>query len=147
MKYGLYILIVLAGFLQALGNSMNAQLKSSLQNPWLASLVSFALITAFFLIAFAVMPRPLPSVEGVTAMPWWAPVGGLAGAVAVFLGLLFVAKIGAGAFNGLLITANILSSLLIDHWGWANMPIHSLNFGRVVGGIFMVAGILLISKY
>ena len=55
-------------------------------------------------------------------MPWWAPIGGITGAIAVFLGLVFVGKIGAGAFNGLLITANIIASLIIDHWGLLNMP-------------------------
>ena len=38
-------------------------------------------------------------------MPWWAPLGGLVGALAVVAGLLFVDKIGAGAFAGLTITA------------------------------------------
>ncbi len=33
MDYLLYPLIVIAGVLQAFGNSMNAQLKTSLQNP------------------------------------------------------------------------------------------------------------------
>ena len=31
-------------------------------------------------------------------MPWWAPLGGLVGALAVIAGLLFVDKVGAGAF-------------------------------------------------
>ena len=48
-------------------------------------------------------------------MPWWAPLGGLIGAVAVITGLLFVDKIGAGPFGGLTITANILMSLAVDH--------------------------------
>ncbi len=32
-------------------------------------------------------------------MPWYAPLGGLAGAVAVFGGLAFIDKVGAGPFN------------------------------------------------
>jgi bacterial/archaeal transporter family-2 protein len=147
MNYFFYPLIVLAGILQAFGNSMNAQLKNSLQNPWLASLISFALIVAFFIGAFAVMPRPLPTLEGIATMPWWAPLGGLAGAVAVFMGLVFIARIGAGAFNGLLIAANLIASLFIDHWGLLNMPARPLTPGRIVGGFLMTAGILLISRF
>jgi bacterial/archaeal transporter family-2 protein len=41
-------------------------------------------------------------------MPWWAPLGGVIDAFAVIAGLLFVGKVGAGAFAGLTITANIL---------------------------------------
>jgi len=140
-------LIIVAGALQAMGNSMNAQLRNSLTNPWLASSVSFALILAFFICAFAINPRPLPTVEGISTMPWWAPIGGLAGAVAVYLGLTMVDKIGAGPFNGLIITANILASIAIDHYGLLNMPAHPLTAFRVVGAVLMVAGITLIAKF
>jgi transporter family-2 protein len=147
MRYSLIPFVLVAGAFQAFGNSMNAQLKTSLQNPWLASLVSFFLIVAFFAGAFAIMPTPLPSVSDLVAMPWWAPLGGLAGAIAVFLGLMFVSRLGAGPFNGLLIAANLITSLLIDHWGLLRMPVHSLNPWRIVGGALMVIGIFLISRF
>ncbi len=143
----LYPLILVAGAMQALGNSMNSQLKNSLTNPWLASLVSFALIVAFFIAAAAVMPRPMPTAQGIAAMPWWAPLGGLVGGVAVVMGLMFVGTVGAGPFNGLVITANILASLAIDHWGLLNMPVHAINLWRVVGGVLMVAGVALIATF
>jgi uncharacterized membrane protein YdcZ (DUF606 family) len=41
-------------------------------------------------------------------MPWWVPLDGVIGAFAVIAGLLFVGRVGAGAFAGLTITANIL---------------------------------------
>lgn len=145
-SFWLYPFIILAGAMQALGNSMNAQLRNSLQNPWLASFISFVLILAFFICAFAAMPRPLPTTEGINSMPWWAPFGGLAGAIAVFAGLTMVDKIGAGPFNGMIITANIIASLLIDHYGLLNMPIHSINLWRIAGGSLMILGILLIAK-
>lgn len=143
----LYPLILFAGAMQALGNTMNAQLRNALVNPWLASAVSFALILAFFSCAFAVFPRPLPSLESINAMPWWAPLGGLAGAVAVYLGLTMVDKVGAGSFNGLIITANIIASLAIDHFGIMKMPVHCLNPVRIIGALLMVLGVFLISKF
>jgi transporter family-2 protein len=80
-------------------------------------------------------------------MPWWAPLGGLVGAFAVVVGLLFVGKVGAGALAGLTITANILMSLLIDKYGWFGMDMHPLSGGRIAGAVLMVAGIALISKF
>ncbi len=58
-------------------------------------------------------PRPLPTVDGLAGMPWWAPLGGAIGAFAVIAGLLFVDKIGAGSLADLAIAANILMSLAI----------------------------------
>lgn len=76
-------------------------------NPWLASLVSFLPIVALLICILFCQPYPLPTGDGLKTMPWWAPLGGLAGAFAVVAGLLFVNKVGARAFAGLTITANI----------------------------------------
>ncbi len=83
---------------------MNGQLFKSLQNPWLASVGSFGLIVALLVCMFAVFPRPLPTLEGINTMPWWAPLGGLIGAVAVYAGLVLVEKVGAGPYTGLTVT-------------------------------------------
>lgn len=143
----LYPFILFAGLLQAVGNSMNGQLNKSMANPYLAATISSVLIVFVFASLFAIIPRPLPTAQGLAQMPWWAPIGGITGAVAVFAGLLFVTRIGAGPFNGLVITANILCSLAIDHFGLFNMPVHAINAWRVLGGILMVGGIALIALF
>ena len=139
--------IIVAGALQAFGAVMSAQLRISLTNPWLSLAVLFTLNAFFFAGLFAMLPNPLPTIAGIKAMPWWAPLAGLTGAVAVFAGLALIDKIGAGPVNGLIITANLLTSLAIDHLGLMNMPVHALNVGRVLGGILMTAGIVLVSWF
>ena len=102
---------------------------------------------AFLLVLWFCLPNPMPTAKGIGAMPWWAPLGGLLGAFAVIMGLLFVNKIGAGPFAGLTITANILMSLAIDQFGMFGMEQHSLNIGRILGGALMTAGIVLIAMF
>jgi transporter family-2 protein len=62
-------------------------------------------------------------------------------------GLIFVGTVGAGAFAGLTITANILMSLVIDQFGLFGMETHALGAGRMAGAALMVAGIALISCF
>ncbi len=143
----IYGLIVVAGALQALGAAMNGQLNKSLVNPWLASIVSFALVVAVLVVIFGLMPRPLPGGADIAGMPWWAPLGGITGAVAVFVGLLFIQKIGAGPVNGLTIAANLIASLAIDQFGIANMPAHPISVLRIVGAVLMIGGVTLIAKF
>ncbi len=143
----LYPLILIAGALQAWGPPMNGALRKSLENPWLASMISFLPIVALLMVLWFCLPTPMPTAKGMAAMPWWAPLGGLMGAFAVIMGLLFVNKIGAGPFAGLTITANILMSLVIDQFGLFGMEQHSLNIWRVLGGVLMTGGIVLIATF
>ena len=133
----IYPFIILGGVLQTCGAAMNAQLFHSLGNRWLASSVSFAVITAFFLCVFAMFPTPLPSAEGLANMPWWAVVGGLVGAVQVYAGLTLVNKVGAGTFVGLTVTAALTASLV---GGNSSPPVsfqavHNLSHGYVLSAL------------
>lgn len=142
----IYVLIVLGGALQTCGAAMNAQLFATLENKWLANLVSFALILAFFLIVFAMFPAPLPNRAALEKMPWWAPLGGLVGAVQVYAGLTLVHRVGAGVFVGLTVTAALIASVLLDHFGWLNLPVHPLSFTKAFGALLLIAGVLLITR-
>ncbi len=147
MNPGIYLFIIVGGVLQAMGSAMNAQLYRSLINPWLASLVSFALVVCFFLGAFAVLHKPLPSVQQVIGMPWWAPLAGVVGAVAVYAGLVLVGKVGAGPYTGLNVTAALITSIAIDHFGWLNVEMHRASPMRLLGAALMVGGVSLIARF
>lgn len=139
--------IIVGGALQSVGAAMNGQLHKSIQNAWLAAAISFTLITFFFAAAFLIMPHPLPTTKDLQELPWWAVVGGLVGAVQVYAGLSYVNKVGAGPFMGFTVTASLLASLAIDHFGWFRMDHHPLNVWRGLGAALLVGGVTLIAKF
>ena len=63
--------IILGGALQSCGAAMNGQLNKHVVNPWLASAISFALITFFFAGATLIHPHPLPTQKDLAELPWW----------------------------------------------------------------------------
>lgn len=143
----IYPLILAAGALQAWGPPMNGALRVALINPWLASLVSFLPIVALLFVLYVCLPTPMPTMASVAAMPWWAPLAGVIGAFAVVAGLMFVDRVGAGTFAALLITANILMSLVIDQFGLFGIPIHPISLPRALGGALLVAGVALVARF
>ncbi len=124
---------------------MNAALAKGLANPWLASVVSFLPVIAVLAIVFLLQPHPLPGADTVAAMPWWAVLGGLAGAFSVVLGLLVVKQIGDGPFVAFAVTANVLMALAVDHFGWFGVEPHGLTWLRAGGGALMALGLALIA--
>jgi len=80
----IYPFIIVGGMLQAVGAPMNGVLLASLQNKWLATAVSFMVVTFFFIVMFLIQPTPLPSMRDLAHMPWWAPIGGLVGACLLY---------------------------------------------------------------
>ena len=138
--------ILVGGALQSAGAAMNGQLNKSLVNPWLASAVSFALITFFFTGVFFLQPHPLPTLKDLSTMPWWAPLGGLIGAVQVYAGLTLVTRVGAGPFVALTVSAALISSIVIDHFGWFRMQPHTITLPRILGVVLLVGGVTLISR-
>ncbi|MEM6107755.1 DMT family transporter [Mycobacterium sp. 050272] len=139
--------IILGGALQTCGAAMNGQLYKHMINPWLASAISFAVITVFFIAAFLLMPKPLPTARDIASMPWWAVIGGLVGAVQVYAGLTLVNRVGAGTFMAFTVTSALIMSLLLDHFGWLRLDHHPLTLPRALGGVLMVGGVVLIAKF
>lgn len=139
--------IILGGALQSFGAAMNGQLHASIANAWLASAISFALIAFFFIGMAMILPHPLPTAKEVQSLPWWAVIGGLVGAVQVYAGLSFVNKVGAGPFVGFTVTASLIASLAIDHFGWFHMDKHKMNVWRGVGAVLLISGVTLIAKF
>lgn len=138
--------IILGGALQTCGAAMNGQLNKSMVNPFLASAVSFLVITFFFAALFFALPHPLPTSQDLREMPWWAVFGGLVGAVQVFAGLTLVQRVGAGPFMAITVSSALIASLVVDHYGWFRMTVHAVTPARLAGAMLLVSGVVLISR-
>jgi bacterial/archaeal transporter family-2 protein len=143
----IYPFIIIGGILQAAGAPINGELKGALVNPWLASAISFLLVTFLAVALFCIQPTPLPTLGDLGRMKWWAPLGGIVGAVAVFAGLTLVQKVGVGTLNGLTICANLVASVAIDHFGLIGVAEHPLSWLRLLGTLLMVAGVAMVMRF
>jgi transporter family-2 protein len=147
----MYLFIALTGVLNSIQAGSNATLEKYLQNPILSALVSFGSGTAALLLALAIYAAitkaPMPSGQQMSAVPWWGWIGGSFGALYILAMVLTAEKVGSGIFVGLSITASILASLVIDHFGLLGFRQHTAGPARILGGALMVAGMFLIGKF
>lgn len=64
-------------------------------------------------------------------MPWWAPLGGLVGAVQVYAGLTLVNKVGAGPFVGLTVSLHLWRLLR-----WITLVYFTCRYTPLMAGEF-----------
>jgi transporter family-2 protein len=71
----------------------------------------------------------------------------LLGATFLMSMLLFAQRIGAGAFMGLSVTAAIITSVALDHFGLVGFKEHPVGWLRLLGCGLMVAGVVLVARH
>ena len=74
-------------------------------------------------------------------------VGGVGGALFILMMLTAAPKLGPGAFTGLTVTAAIIATLAIDHFGWLGADRHPAGLARLAGGTLMIVGVALVAKF
>ncbi len=141
------VFVAVAGALNAVQSGANAQLVRSLGRPWTAALLVSVVTAACFGASLLATREALPDGGRFAGAPWWAWTGGLCGALFVTGTLFFAQKLGSGAFTGITVTAGILASLAIDHFGWIGFDRHAASVWRVLGGLLMVAGVTLVALF
>lgn len=144
----LYGLALLAGVANAIEPGQNATLAKVTGQPMLAGAVCFAVAIVGLLIAMAVARRfDRPSPAQVAATPWWTWPGGILG-VAVVLAQLYVSeRIGAAPFLSCVVTAGVIGSILLDHFGLVGFERRPASRWRLLGGVTMVAGVALVAAF
>ncbi|WP_462325546.1 DMT family transporter [Desulfoplanes sp.] len=143
-----YILITLiAGCLMPIQPGINSLLSGVTSGPYIASFISFAVGTLALLVWCLVFRFSFPTLHTVTHVPWWYWTGGLLGAMFVTVTVIVAPRLGAVNMLTYLIAGQMLASLILDHYGVLGFPQHSMNPLRVLGVIFLMAGVVLIKRF
>ncbi len=139
--------VIAAGVGSALQSGSNQMLQKSLAAPLLSvSIVSAVTLLASLPLALLARER-LPQWTMVAQTPWWAWMGGLFGLGFVLATVFTSPRLGAGLFVGLVVTASVVTSLVLDHFGWMGFSTHPAGLGRVGGGLLMIVGVALIAAF
>src|SRR5689334_12973263 len=111
------LLAVLAGAGLVLQQILNANLRAGLDSASWAGVSSYAVGLACMALLAAALRDPVPTAGVAERIPWWTWSGGLFGAVFIGLAILLVPKLGAATFFALLVTGQMVASVLFDHAG------------------------------
>ena len=82
-----------------------------------------------------------------SSAPWWAWVGGLLGAVYVTSTVVVPVRMGGAAFFGILVAAQLVTSVILDRFGAIGFPKHDLSPGRLIGVAMLIGGAVLVRVF
>ena len=143
-----YVFAILAGVATAIQPGQNAQLSESIEWPLLAGAISLFVSLLTVLAVLLVSGQPgLPSAEILGQVPWWAWFGGVFSATLSVAQLYISKRIGAAPFLGLIVTAGVVTSILLDNYGLVGFKAHPASVGRLIGGALMIAGVGFVARF
>ena len=140
------IAVVFGGAATALQAPTNAKMMTAVGSPVNAAFVSFAVGTAALGI-LAVLLQAKPDMAASRALPWYAWVGGLYGAIFVVAAAWGVPRLGVATTIILMVAGQLLLSIGLDHFGAMGMPKQPISWGRVAGVAMVVGGVLMVRRF
>lgn len=134
---------LLVGALIPIQAATNAVLSRHIESVFYASLVLFVVGLLFVMFFLAVQAAPLPSVDAFRGAPKYAYLGGFIVATYVIAITYLAPRIGVGNAICFIVTGQIISAVIIDHFGLFGSLVHHLDWRRLLGISFMVVGLFL----
>ena len=141
-----FVLALAAGFCLPTQAGINSRLNLWTQSPILAAAISFAVGTLGLVIYALVLRIPIPSFSSMGQHPWWIWSGGLLGAFLVAATVVLAPRLSAGTMIALIVTGQMITSIVLDHFGLVGYPVHPVNVLRLAGVLLLVGGVVLISS-
>ncbi|MGA7827691.1 MAG: DMT family transporter [Geobacteraceae bacterium] len=138
------IIVVCAGAAVALQPSINARLaqKAGLVE---SACISFAVGTLALVIVLLLSGKT--NIRGLQETAWWEWTGGVLGAFFVSATILAVPRIGTTATMAVAIATQLITALLLDHFGVFGFGGMQIDLKRSLGAALLIIGAWIIVRH
>ena len=147
MAWFLLPLALVAGAFLPVQFAINSYLRNFVGGSVAAAAASFVVGTIALALATLVVQRSLPDYSTIAGAPWWAWTGGLLGACFVLASIILTPRLGAATTIGLILTGQVVASIVIDHFGLIRIPVQEASLPRVLGALLIVAGVFVVQRF
>ena len=135
---------IVAGAFLPLQAGINARLAHFVGGAVRASAISFFIGTVVLVVVVVLFTRGGAKPGDA---PWWAWIGGALGAFYVTSTVVVPPRIGVAAFFGVLVAAQLVTSVVADRFGWFGLHERDITPLRAVGIALLIGGALLVRLF
>ena len=112
--------------------AINSQLRQVVGGPVLAAALSVLVGTVILFATTAVVRRSVPELGPIMNAPWWMWLGGL---------------LGAATMVGLFLAGQVISSIVIDHFGLLGVTVQPASTARLLGALLVIVGVAIVQRF
>jgi len=145
MKSYLYSLTVFLGVVLTVHLAMNGKVGAVIGNPRVGNAM-FWCIGAVTAVAIGLTGWQAGALSGLRQVNPVLLTAGAMGASLVFGIAWLIPQIGAGPMTLMLLAGQILSAMVLSHFGWLGSPVQPVSAMNIIGAVVMVAGIYLATR-
>jgi transporter family-2 protein len=145
MKYQLYIFTVIIGVVLTVHLAMNGKVGATINNARIGNAV-FWCIGALMALIIGFTGWQSGALQPLTQVNPILLTAGALGASLVFGIAWLIPQIGAGPLTMIMIGGQILSGIVLSHFGWLGSPVKPVSAVNLLGAAVMVAGVALATR-
>jgi len=145
MKAPLLALSVLCGVVLTVHLAMNGAVGVALSNPRVGNAL-FWCIGAVMALLIGFSGWTSGALSGLGSVNPVMLTAGAIGATLVFGIAWLIPQVGAGPFTFALLAGQIVSAMVLSHYGLLGSPVQKVNTMNLLGAVIMVVGVILTTR-
>jgi len=142
MRMYLYLFSMFLGVVLTVHLAMNGKVGAVLNNARVGNAM-FWCIGAVMAVVIGLSGWHAGALSGLRQVNPILLTAGAIGASLVFAIAWLIPQIGAGPFTLTLLAGQIVSGMVLSHFGWLGSPVQPIGLKTIFGALLMVAGVLL----
>lgn len=135
------------GALLPIQAALNSKMARTINNPIAAAFISFAVGTIVLCIYLMITRQSFHFETAYKQAPWYVWLGGMLGTLYVGASIIILPRLGVALTFSVVIVGQLIIALFMDHFGLLGVPVRTINLYRILGVIFLVAGVILIRRF
>lgn len=143
----LILLVALGGAGLTVQTAWNAYLRTATGSPVLTTLISVSVTLLCLLLLWVSGLTHRGHLPAFDSLPRWAWLGGIFAAYYLVASLIALPRLGAVAVFSLVIAGQMIAALVLDSTGAFGITQVSLSSLRLLGVVFLLAGVVLIQRF
>lgn len=136
-----YIISVFTGALLALMVSLNGNVGQASGNYASSVIIHVIGLIGIIIVLIATKSK----FKNLKNIPFYMYAGGLIGVLTVIFSNVSFTKLGVSLTISLGLFGQLVTSIIIDHFGYFDFPVNQFNKKKIIGFIIIILGILVMT--